>query len=346
MSESVELHTVGRIARRTGLSVHTIRFWSDIGVVPPTVRSAGGYRLYDAAAVARFDLVRTLRDLGIGLETVQAILTNQVSVAEVAKAHVRALDAEIRTLRLRRAVLNGIAERGGTAEETVMTHRLARLSAAERQRVIDDFVAGIFAGIGPREDALIVAEWMRELPAELPDDPDARQIDAWLELGELVADEGFRARLRRIVLDGVFGPPIEDGFDLRRRVLEEAGHALAGGIAPETAAGGDVLDASSGRTCRRRNGPSCATASGRSPTSRSSATGTCSPSSTAASPARRSSPRSTGSSPPCAPTADPGRGRPAPGRGTSGRSLALRSMPSTTERRRPGSPRGRRRPAS
>ncbi|MET8141285.1 MerR family transcriptional regulator [Sphaerisporangium sp. NPDC005288] len=242
MSESVELHTVGRIARRTGLSVHTIRFWSDIGVVPPTVRSAGGYRLYDAAAVARFDLVRTLRDLGIGLETVQAILTNQVSVAEVAKAHVRALDAEIRTLRLRRAVLNGIAERGGTAEETVMTHRLARLSAAERQRVIDDFVAEIFAGIGPREDALIVAEWMRELPAELPDDPDARQIDAWLELGELVADEGFRTRLRRIVLDGVFGPPIEDGFDLRRRVLEEAGHALAEGVAPETAAGKDVLD--------------------------------------------------------------------------------------------------------
>ncbi|MFC4535626.1 MerR family transcriptional regulator [Sphaerisporangium dianthi] len=242
MSDDSELYTVGRIARRTGLSVHTIRFWSNTGVVPPTVRSAGGYRLYDATAVARFDLVRTLRDLGIGLETVQEILTRQITVAEVARAHVRALDAEIRTLKLRRAVLGGIAERGGTTEETMIMHRLARLSAAERQRVIDDFVAETFAGAGPEDDAMIVAEWMRELPAGLPDDPAADQVEAWLELAELVADEGFRGRLRRIVLDGASGPRIEEGFDLRRRVLEEAGNALAAGVAPGSAEGGRVLD--------------------------------------------------------------------------------------------------------
>lgn len=48
-----------RLARRTGVPVRTIRFWSDTGVIAPTGRSDGGYRLYDAAAVARLDLVRT-----------------------------------------------------------------------------------------------------------------------------------------------------------------------------------------------------------------------------------------------------------------------------------------------
>ncbi|WP_405144415.1 MerR family transcriptional regulator [Sphaerisporangium sp. NBC_01403] len=237
MSDSTELFTIGGIARRTGLSVHTIRFWSDSGVVPPTGRSTGGYRLYDAAAVARFDLVRTLRELGIGLEAVQEILARRVTVAEVARTHVLALDAEIRTLKLRRTVLDTIAKRGGTTEETLMTHKLAQLSARERQQVIDDFVDGLFAGIDLDDDAMVVAGWMRELP----DDPTLGQVDAWIELGELVADDDFQRRLRRIVLSGSSEPRFEDGFDLRRQVLEKAGRALADGIAPESAEGRRVL---------------------------------------------------------------------------------------------------------
>ncbi|MFR9723708.1 MerR family DNA-binding transcriptional regulator [Streptomyces sp. MS19] len=45
------LLTIGGPARRTGLSVRTVRFWSDEGLVPPTGRSPAGYRLYDAAAL-------------------------------------------------------------------------------------------------------------------------------------------------------------------------------------------------------------------------------------------------------------------------------------------------------
>ncbi|GIH24360.1 hypothetical protein Aph01nite_26700 [Acrocarpospora phusangensis] len=81
MSDDAELFTVGRLARRTGLPVHTIRFWADSGVVAEARRSAGGYRLFDAAAVARFELVKTLRELGIGLEDIQRILTRRVTVA-------------------------------------------------------------------------------------------------------------------------------------------------------------------------------------------------------------------------------------------------------------------------
>ncbi|MEV5743048.1 MerR family transcriptional regulator [Microbispora rosea] len=242
MTDGTELYTVGQIARRTGLSVHTIRFWSDNGLIAPTDRSAGGYRLFDAAAVARFDLVRALRELGIGLEAVRRILARQATVAEVAEVHAQALDAEIKALKLRRAVLRTIARRGGTTEETTMTHRLAHLSAAQRQQVIDEFVENTFSGIALDDDAEVVAEWMRELPGELPDDPAPGQVDAWIELTDLVTDEDFRQRLRRIALAGASSVASRYGHELRSLALRHADRARAESIAPDSAQGRSILD--------------------------------------------------------------------------------------------------------
>lgn len=146
MSTSAGLFTIGRLAERCGLPARTIRFWSDAGLVPPAGRSAGGYRLYDAESVARLELVRTLRELGLGLDVVEAVLAKAVTVGEVASAHVTALDAEIRTLRLRRAVLSTVAGRASTIEETLLMHKLAQMSAQERQQIIDDFVQYVVAG--------------------------------------------------------------------------------------------------------------------------------------------------------------------------------------------------------
>jgi hypothetical protein len=39
------LVTIGQVASRTGLAFRTIRYWSDIGAVPPAGRSSGGHRL-------------------------------------------------------------------------------------------------------------------------------------------------------------------------------------------------------------------------------------------------------------------------------------------------------------
>ena len=148
MSESAELYTIGQAARRVGVPARTIRFWCDSGVLPPAMRSAGGYRRYDAAAIARLALVRTLRDLGLGLDDIREALEGRKSVAELASVHVSALDAQIRVLRLRRAVLRALAARGSDIEEAKQMNDLARLSAQERQQIIDEFVDRTFAGLG------------------------------------------------------------------------------------------------------------------------------------------------------------------------------------------------------
>lgn len=241
MHDDTERYTIGQLARRTGLSARTIRFWSDDGIIPPTARSPGGYRLYDVDAIERLELVHTLRCLGLDLPTVRSVLDRQTTLAEVAETHVRALDAQIRTLRLSRAVLSTVAERGSTTEEMTLMHKLARLSVQERRQIIDGFVGRVFAGVDD-EDALVIADFMREMPSTLPDDPTVDQVDAWVELAELVADEDFERVLRRMVLHGVSDNRIEFGLTIRPLVLDHAGRALEAGIAPDSEEGRVILD--------------------------------------------------------------------------------------------------------
>jgi DNA-binding transcriptional MerR regulator len=240
VTERTELFSIGQLARTTGLPVRTVRFWSDLGLVPPAGRTSGNYRMFDAEAAARLDLVRTLRELGIDLDTVERVLREQVTVADVARAHVHALDTEIRTLRLRRAVLSSVASRGSTTEEMKLMHELAKLSAQERQRIIDEFVDEAFAGVEARPEGAHIADGMRTMPAQLPDDPTPEQVDAWIELAELVADPSFKARVREMAVAGsqteVPAAPADPAL-----VMEHAGGALAAGIAPDSPEGQQIL---------------------------------------------------------------------------------------------------------
>ncbi len=239
MSKPPELYTIGQVARRIGVPARTIRFWCDAGVLPPTGRSAGGYRQFDGAAVARLDLVRTLRELGLGLDDIRQVLRGDATVAELARLHAAALDTQIHVLRLRRAVLRAVAARGGDIEEAKEMNDLARLSARERKQIIDDFVDAAFAGVAPDTPAMNIARHMREIP----DDPTPEQVDAWIELASLVSDEGFQRRAREMVLAGATpGAASPEGVPGHGAVVEHAGRAVADGIDPGSPEGKLILD--------------------------------------------------------------------------------------------------------
>jgi DNA-binding transcriptional MerR regulator len=136
--------TIGQLATRTGLSVRRLRFYADEGVLPETGRTEAGYRLFGPEAVARARLVRTLRELGVGLDDVKRVLTEEASLADVAAAHARALDAQIRTLRLQRSLL-GVVARTTAPEELERMTDLTTLTADERRRiVVDDYLDAVF----------------------------------------------------------------------------------------------------------------------------------------------------------------------------------------------------------
>ncbi|MFD7965479.1 MerR family transcriptional regulator [Streptomyces zaomyceticus] len=227
------LYSIGDLARRTGLTVKTIRFYSDRGIVAPTDRSPAGYRLYNIDAVARLDLVRTLRELGLDLPTIRKVVDRELSLPEVAAAHAEALAVQIRVLRLRRAVMTAVAERGSTPEETELMHRLAQLSEDERRRLIGDFLDVVFGGLDAAP-----AFWgvMRSMTPELPDNPEAEQVQAWVELAEMSLDPDFRAIMRRMAVDQADEQARSDTMGPRRDIAavvrDQAGPALAAGIDP------------------------------------------------------------------------------------------------------------------
>ncbi|MBC9711466.1 MerR family transcriptional regulator [Streptomyces sp. TRM66268-LWL] len=238
-----ELLTIGQLASRTGLPVRTIRYWSDAGALPVVDRSPGNYRLYDAASVARLELIRTLRDLGLGLDDVRAVVGGEITVAQVAARHVSALDAQIRSLKVTRAVLTTVAKRGSSAEEMTLMNKLARLSAAERKRIIDTFTAEVFGGLDTT-DPDIRTRLQFGIP-DLPDDPTVDQVDAWVEMAELLQDPEFRRGMRKVIEFNAAGrtPKTPPGTSLwfMSRLVHLAGDARGRGIAPASQEARDVL---------------------------------------------------------------------------------------------------------
>ncbi|GAA3430531.1 MerR family transcriptional regulator [Kutzneria kofuensis] len=240
-----DLYGIGELARLTGLSVRTIRFYSDSGLLPPTERTHAGYRMYDIHALTRLKFVRTLRELGVDLPTVQRVLARELSIPELAAEHAEALDVQIRTLRLRRSVLRAVAKRGSSPKELEMVHELAKMTEEERQAILDDFWAEVDEGLPEAENAA----WMRRVRADLPDDPTPEQVAAWIEFVELVRDPGFRAKIRTMAVENA--RMLEEGTDAKvmsdawgtamEQALTKVTAAMAAGETPESETGRRIV---------------------------------------------------------------------------------------------------------
>ncbi|MEX2230085.1 MAG: MerR family transcriptional regulator [Dehalococcoidia bacterium] len=66
--------TIGALARATGLPVKTVRYYSEIGLLPESERSQGGYRLYTEADLRRLRLIQQARLLQIPLAEVARLV--------------------------------------------------------------------------------------------------------------------------------------------------------------------------------------------------------------------------------------------------------------------------------
>ncbi|WP_061960936.1 helix-turn-helix domain-containing protein [Demequina flava] len=72
--QSPHTHHIGAVAERTGLSLRTLRHYDEVGLVTPSGRSEGGFRLYTDADVERILLVRRMKPLGFTLEEMGDLL--------------------------------------------------------------------------------------------------------------------------------------------------------------------------------------------------------------------------------------------------------------------------------
>ncbi|MFB9905502.1 helix-turn-helix domain-containing protein [Allokutzneria oryzae] len=188
------LYPIGDAARRTGLSVSAIRFYADAGVIAPTRQTDGGHRLYDIDAIARLELVRTLRDLGAGLDDIRGLLAEETSLHDLAETHLQVVERHLRDLRARRAVLRTIVNQPTATERVSLMHSLVSMSDDSRNQLLDEFWSEVTEGLTVHP---AYVERLHRMRPQLPEDPTTEQLQAWIQLADLVQDDAFRDSVRQ-----------------------------------------------------------------------------------------------------------------------------------------------------
>ena len=70
----MEQHSIGAVARQTGVKVPTIRYYESIGLLSAPVRTEGKQRRYDSAAVGRLKFIRHAREMGFEVDDIRQLL--------------------------------------------------------------------------------------------------------------------------------------------------------------------------------------------------------------------------------------------------------------------------------
>lgn len=98
--------TIGKLAELTDSNVPTIRYYEEIGLLPPAVRTSGGQRAYGPPDLERLTFIRRCRDFGFPLEQVRTLLTltekpdrNCTEARDVAQSHLDTVREKLKELR-------------------------------------------------------------------------------------------------------------------------------------------------------------------------------------------------------------------------------------------------------
>jgi DNA-binding transcriptional MerR regulator len=236
-------YSIGEASRLSGVSVRRLRFYADEGLLPPAGRTESGYRVFTDSELVRLDLIRCLRDAGLGLDVIREVLSHEMSLAEALKLRLEALEAEISAQRRVASALRA-ALRSPELTETDLRRfwTMTKLSQAERRSVVERFYQKVSDG------TKIDPGWIRQMidasVPELPDDPTTEQCDAWIELSEILNDPGFVANMRSNASE-VWD---RDGFDptAYRKASEQmrlkAKEVIDHGFEPTSDAGKTLID--------------------------------------------------------------------------------------------------------
>lgn len=130
--------SIGLVARRTGATVPTVRYYEEIGLLPAASRTASGQRSYDEATVRRLVFIRRCRDFGFSIDQVRELvgLVDEpdrpcVEVRDIAASHLQQVRRKLDELKALETSLSAIvcgcnvACAGGAAVDCTILEDLA-----------------------------------------------------------------------------------------------------------------------------------------------------------------------------------------------------------------------------
>lgn len=99
---SERLLKIGEVAKRTGISVETLRFYERSGLLERPPRTEGGYRLYDSEALLTLEFIKRAQTLGFKLEEIKQVIADShagqspcAEVREIVRRRLQELDMRL-----------------------------------------------------------------------------------------------------------------------------------------------------------------------------------------------------------------------------------------------------------
>ncbi|MEY9943426.1 MerR family transcriptional regulator [Kitasatospora sp. GAS1066B] len=186
--------SIGMLAEAAGVSVKTVRYYSDQGLLPDTVeRSAGGHRRYGADALEVLRTLRGMRALGLPLPLAGAVVRTELTLDQALAEQREEVARELTRLRWRAAAL--------AAAET--SEHLLLLGDALQEGPARDSFATFWRRVLPlRIPASLRTAIVDAALPELPADPTPRQALAYAELRALTVDRARAAEARYLEHSG------------------------------------------------------------------------------------------------------------------------------------------------
>ncbi|MDP8969256.1 MAG: MerR family transcriptional regulator [Actinomycetota bacterium] len=130
-----QMHQIGHVASRVGLSLRTVRYYGEVGLAEPSGRTEGGFRLYTDEDIARLELIKQLKPLEFTLEELRDLLAvrDDLDRADLEQASRRALSDRLAGyVEVARQRCELLREQLTAAE--AVTDRLQREVRAHRRR--------------------------------------------------------------------------------------------------------------------------------------------------------------------------------------------------------------------
>ncbi|WP_418961039.1 MerR family transcriptional regulator [Streptomyces tritici] len=254
--------SIGELAERAGVTVKTVRHYSDRGLLPEAGRSGGGHRRYGPEALERLRLIRSLRTLGLPVPEVARVLADEDGevLEGVVEGRLRELGAQRAALRWREAALTLV--RDCAPEERA--ERLRLVGAVPVPPSTEALARFWRRWLPPRMPARVVATVLERTVPQPPEDPSTGQVLAFARLHALVAAPcggGERRQPAAHLADGGHRPAVlYEGLD---EAYALAAPSLRAGLAPGAGEALDCFVAAYARSARARDTPAFRRALGR-----------------------------------------------------------------------------------
>jgi DNA-binding transcriptional MerR regulator len=103
-TEEIPTYTIEQVATSTGLTKRTLRYYEEVGLLPPTGRTEGNYRRYSEEDIERIKRIKELRDLlGFSLADIRQLLQAEEERGLIKLAYQQETDADSKIAQLDRS---------------------------------------------------------------------------------------------------------------------------------------------------------------------------------------------------------------------------------------------------